>query len=216
MCTYDKHRCETLSCVLCIIFILLIIVVAIFAFFFVFVYIPDLLLHPPIPSPEFTLLGLKLYAFNFSTTNSTLTTTLQIDISCRNSNNDHAFHFDKLEVYASYMKQRITLPTTIPPSYLGSPKFTIWSPYLNGTDVPLSRDLAMALAEDETAGTVLVNVEVTGRLRLRHLFTFRNRLKVNCPRYLMLGNKKNGSDEVGSAVKNPFVDGCPVDVSKRR
>ncbi|KAK9059094.1 hypothetical protein SSX86_021713 [Deinandra increscens subsp. villosa] len=194
-----------------LIFVISILVIA----YVLIIFIPTTYLFPPTPSPHFTLHGAKLHAFNLTTT--TLTSTFQITISTRNTYMGYAFHFDKLEVYASYRKQQITLPTTIPPSYLGSPEFTIWSPFLNGTDVLLSPDLAMFLGQDETAGMMLIDVEVIGELSLKQQFdiTHRTKLKVKCPGYVMFGNK-NGSEVVvdWAAFEKPFVDGCRVEVSK--
>ncbi|KAJ0603006.1 hypothetical protein HanIR_Chr03g0145861 [Helianthus annuus] len=96
-------------------------------------------------SLSFTLLDVKLYAFNASTT----TSTLQINISYLNDDDFNGFHFDNTNVYAYYKSQQITLPTMLPPAYLEEQNFTrtaylyppvvaVWSPYLNGTEVPLS------------------------------------------------------------------------------
>ncbi|KAJ0762424.1 putative protein NDR1 [Helianthus annuus] len=62
--------------------------------------------------------------------------------------------------------------------------------------------LAMSLAEDETTGTMLINVRATGRVSWK-VGTFvpgRYRLNVNCPAYIMFEN--NNVD--GSAVQYQF------------
>ncbi|XP_076934850.1 NDR1/HIN1-like protein 1 [Bidens hawaiensis] len=144
-----------------------------------------------IPDPNFTVNDVKFYAFNLSRETSTLTSNLQITIS--SSNHDSTgIHFDQLSLYVSYRNQHITLPISFPPMYLGSTDVAVWSPYLNGTDVPLTADLVEYLAEDKT-GTMLIN-------------------KANCRAYIMFQNN-NGSNVVGSSVKNPFDnDTCDVDV----
>lgn len=73
--------------------------------------------------------------------------------------------------------------------------------------------LAMSLAQDESAGTVLVNVKAAGRVRWK-VGTFVSggyRLNVNCPAYITFGNS-NGGYAVGPAVKYQLVEGCTVDV----
>ncbi|KAF5816472.1 hypothetical protein HanXRQr2_Chr03g0134661 [Helianthus annuus] len=173
------------------------------------------------PSLTFTLLDVKLYAFNVSTTTSTLTSNLQINISCKNTRYLNGFHFDNINVYACYKSEQITLPTMLPPAYLENqnynitarkmyhdpPVITVWSPYINGTEVPVSPYLAASLVEDETAGNVSISVKVTGRLTSElGSLSRRFRLKVSCPAYIMFGNV------VGSAVKRPFAEKCHVEV----
>ncbi|KAJ0594709.1 putative Late embryogenesis abundant protein [Helianthus annuus] len=164
-----------------------------------------LILRPS--KPCFTLQDVNLYTFNLTTT---LTSYLQITISSRNPNLRIGIEYDKVDVYASYRNQQITLPTRLPPTYQGHKEVTVWSPYLNGTEVPMAPYLAMSLAEDETSRTVLINVRATGRVRWK-VGTFvsgRYRLNVNCPAYIMFEN--NNVD--GSAVKYQFVEGCHVEV----
>ncbi|KAF5775285.1 putative Late embryogenesis abundant protein [Helianthus annuus] len=170
-----------------------------------------LILRPT--KPTFTLQDITLYAFNISTTTTTLTSNLQITISSRNPNSRIGIYYDKLDVYATYRNQQITLPTMIPPTYQGHKDVNVWSPYLYGNEVPVAPYLAMSLAEDETAGTVLVNVRAIGRVRWK-VGTFVSatyRLNVNCPAYITFGNKNNGF-VVGPAVKYQVVEGCNVDV----
>ncbi|XP_076897812.1 NDR1/HIN1-like protein 1 [Bidens hawaiensis] len=166
-----------------------------------------------IPSPCFAVLDVKFYAFNLSFTS--LTSNIQITISSRHDMKAayHNFHFDQLDIYASYRNQQITLPTMIPPTNLGQHDVNVWSPFVNGTEVPLTPDLAASLAQDKIA-TMPINVEVTGRVRSKAGYvTSRHWLKVNCRAYIMFGNY-NGSNVVGSAVKNPFdlEKGCRTDV----
>ncbi|MFS7924560.1 hypothetical protein Hanom_Chr03g00274031 [Helianthus anomalus] len=182
---------------------------------FVFIGVPLLILICSLddltPSPTFTLHDFKLTTFNLSTTPTpTLTTNLLLTISARNKNYDQAFHFEKLDVYASYMDQQITPPTMFPPMYLRSPDVTLWSLSLNGTEVPVTPGLAAYLVQDVTVGNVLISVEVRGRLRSKSGSLSRGyRLKVNCREYIMF---RNDSDVIGFALKRPFVEGCDVRV----
>ncbi|KAL8196089.1 hypothetical protein R6Q57_025089 [Mikania cordata] len=158
--------------------------------------------------PNFTLQDVKLYAFNISTT---LTSNLQITISSRNPNYRIGIYYDKLNVYASYWNQQITLPTVIPPTYQG--QVSVWSPYLYGTEVPMAPYLALSLAEDQTAGMVLVTVKAAGKVRWKvgNFVSAGYRLNVNCPAYVTFG-KMDGGYVVGPDVKYQFVEGCHVEV----
>ncbi|KAK1418926.1 hypothetical protein QVD17_28079 [Tagetes erecta] len=172
-----------------------------------------LILRPS--KPNFTLQDITLYTFNISTT---LTSTLQITISSRNPNSRIGIYYDKLNVYATYRNQQITLPTMIPPTYQGHKDVNIWSPYLYGNEVPVAPYLAASLAEDEMAGTVLINVRGAGKVRWKvgSFVSTVYRLNVNCPAYVTFGNKNinnnNGGYEVGPAVKYQLVERCNVDV----
>lgn len=79
--------------------------------------------------------------------------------------------------------------------------------------MPVAPYLADSLGQDETAGTVLINIRATGRVRWK-VGTFvsgKYRLNVNCPAYINLGSKSNGFP-VGPAVKYQLVQNCNVDV----
>ncbi|KAK1430469.1 hypothetical protein QVD17_13216 [Tagetes erecta] len=175
------------------------------------------LLNNPVPSLIFTLQDVKLYAFNVSTTKSTVTTNLQVTIFCENNNNNNVtigFHLDKVDVYASYMSQRITQPTRVPATYIGKSDDRVWSLSLVGTEVPVSPDRAVCLAQDEIAEMMLINVEVTAKIRTRYIhLRYQNRLKVYCRAYVMFGNNNDDTNVVGWDVKGSFVDKwCDVEI----
>ncbi|KAK9068111.1 hypothetical protein SSX86_012222 [Deinandra increscens subsp. villosa] len=186
--------------------IITVVIVILFVIFLIY-----LILRPS--KPSFTLQDISVYAFNISTATTTLTSNFQVTISSRNPNSRIGIYYDKLDVYATYHNQQITLPTMVPPAYQGHKDITVWSPYLYGTEVPVAPYLAVSLAEDETAGMVLVNVKAIGRVRWK-VGTFVSttyRLNVNCPAYITFGNRNNGV-VVGPAVKYQLVEGCNVDV----
>ncbi|KAI3829019.1 hypothetical protein L1987_03133 [Smallanthus sonchifolius] len=195
-----KFYYHLMAAIIAVIIIILFIILLIF-----------LILRPS--KPNFTLDDVTLYAFNISTATTTLTSNFQITISSRNPNSRIGIYYDKLDIYATYRNQQITLPTMIPPAYQGHKDVNVWSPYLYGTEVPIAPYLAVSLEEDETAGTVLVNVRAAGRVRWK-VGTFVStvyRLNVNCPAYITFGNK-NGRYAVGPAVKYQLFEGCNVDV----
>lgn len=169
-----------------------------------------LILRPS--KPHFVLQDATVYAFNVSAPNF-LTSNFQITLSSRNPNARIGIYYDKLDLYATYRNQQITLPTQLPTSYQGHKDVTVWSPFLYGTSVPVAPYLAAGLGEDQMAGTVLVNIRVYGRVRWK-VGTFisgRYHLDVNCPAFITFGNKNNGF-AVGPAVKYQLVQSCNVDV----
>ncbi|KAK1430472.1 hypothetical protein QVD17_13221 [Tagetes erecta] len=138
---------------------------------------------------------------------SSLTSDLQITIFCKNQYVE-GLHVDQIDVYASYRNQQITPLTTIPPTYLDSHDVTIWSPYLNKTTVPIDPYLAETLAQDLAAGTVVINVKATLRLRYKDAFIMvRYGVEVNCPGYVSFVNETDGN-VIGSLVKDTFIEGC--------
>ncbi|KAG8371131.1 hypothetical protein BUALT_Bualt13G0054900 [Buddleja alternifolia] len=153
-----------------------------------------------------------VYAFNLSSPNL-LTTTLQITISSRNPNDRIGIYYDKIDVYAAYHSQQITLPTLLPATYQGHKDIAVWSPFTYGNAVPMAPYLAVSLNQDQMAGTVLINVKIDGRVRWK-VGTFvsgRYHLFVNCPAYINFGNKNNAI-AVGSGMKYQLIMDCHDDV----
>ncbi|KAK6138217.1 hypothetical protein DH2020_028051 [Rehmannia glutinosa] len=172
-----------------------------------------LILRPT--KPHFILQDATVYAFNLSSPNL-LTSSLQITLSSRNPNDRIGIYYDKIDVYAAYHSQQISLPTRLPPSYQGHKDITVWSPFLYGTAVPVAPYLAVSLSQDQVAGTVLVNIRVDGRVRWK-VGTFisgKYHLYVNCPAYIDFGNRNNNNNAVvvGSAMKYQLIMDCHVDV----
>ncbi|XP_052178252.1 NDR1/HIN1-like protein 1 [Diospyros lotus] len=174
------------------------------------IFLVWLILRPT--KPRFILLDATIYAFNISGPNF-LTSNLQVTLSSRNPNARISIYYDKLDVYAAYRSQQITLPTLLPADYQGHKDINVWSPFLYGNAVPIAPYLADVLAQDQMAGTLLINVRINGRVRWK-VGTFisgRYHLYVNCPAYISFGDKNNGVP-VGPAVKYQLVQNCHVDV----
>uniref|UniRef100_A0A6V7QX54 Late embryogenesis abundant protein LEA-2 subgroup domain-containing protein n=1 Tax=Ananas comosus var. bracteatus TaxID=296719 RepID=A0A6V7QX54_ANACO len=75
--------------------------------------------------------------------------------------NDHiGIYYDRVDVYASYKYQQITLSSVLPPVYQGHNDIDVWSPYLYGAAVPVAPYLADALQQDCAAGFLLVHVKI--------------------------------------------------------
>lgn len=142
---------------------------------------------------------------------------LQVTLSSRNPNDRVGVFYDRVDVYATYRGQQITLPTMLPPTYQGHKDVDVWSPFIYGNTVPVAPYVAAALGEDQVTGRVLVNVKVDGRVRWKvgTWVSGRYHLYVNCPAYIVFGcNRVNscGGIAVGSGVKFQLVQSCHVDV----
>ncbi|XP_047937679.1 NDR1/HIN1-like protein 1 [Salvia hispanica] len=170
-----------------------------------------LILRPT--KPHFILQDATVFAFNLSGP-SLLTATFQITLSARNPNARIGVYYDRLDVYAAYHSQQITLPMRLPPSYQGHKDITVWSPFVYGREVPVAPYLATSLGQDELTGTVLIHVRVDGRVRWK-VGTFISgsyHLYVSCPAYINFGHKYDGITAVGSGIKYQLLMDCNVDV----
>lgn len=162
--------------------------------------------------PAFVLQDATVYAFNLSSPN-TLTSRLQVTLSSRNPNDKIGIYYDRLDVYASYRGQQISLATMLPASYQGHKDINVWSPYLYGNAVPISPYLCDSLTQDLNTGMVLVDIKINGKVRWR-VGTFvssRYHLNGNCPAYISFGQKSKGIGNEG-AVKYQFVQKCHIEV----
>ncbi|GAB4859829.1 hypothetical protein Ancab_011309 [Ancistrocladus abbreviatus] len=170
-----------------------------------------LILRPT--KPSFILQDATVYAFNVSQQPSLLTTAFQVTISSRNPNARIGVYYEKLDVYASYMNQQITLPTLLPSAYQGHNDVIVWSPFLYGNSVPVAPYLAMSLIQDQNAGLVLVNIKIDGRVKWKvgTWISGKYHLWVNCPAYITFGSGGNGIP-VGPAIKYQLASSCRVDV----
>ncbi|XVF07555.1 hypothetical protein REPUB_Repub06bG0149300 [Reevesia pubescens] len=163
--------------------------------------------------PRFILQDTTVYAFNTSTQNF-LTSSFQVTVSSRNSNDRIGIYYDRLTIYATYMNQQITLRTSIPPTYQGHNEMTVWSPFIYGNMVPIAPDYSATLGSEQAAGSVFVMIKINGRVRWK-VGTFvsgRYHLYVRCPAYINFGSKSNGVAVGENAVKYQFVTRCSVSV----
>uniref|UniRef100_A0A0E0R4G5 Late embryogenesis abundant protein LEA-2 subgroup domain-containing protein n=1 Tax=Oryza rufipogon TaxID=4529 RepID=A0A0E0R4G5_ORYRU len=104
--------------------------------------------HPRFFLQDATLRQLDL---SNSSTSGVLSTALQVTVASRNPNDRVGVYYDRLDVYASYKYQQITLAASLPPVYQGHGDVDVWSPVLSGPDVPFAPYLGDALAKDVAA-----------------------------------------------------------------
>lgn len=175
--------------------------------------------------PRFVLQDATVYAFNLSSTGftpsptaptpNTLTLTMQVTLSAFNPNNRIGIYYTKLDAYASYRGQQVSLATALPPTYQGHRDTAVWSPFLYGAAVPVSPYMLEVLQQDKTSGGVLVNVKVNGRVKWKvgTWVSGRYHVYVNCPAYIRLaGNRDDAIGVAGPAVKFQLFQSCIVDV----
>ncbi|XP_020080735.1 NDR1/HIN1-like protein 12 [Ananas comosus] len=204
-CSCSKDDCESRK-IWCIVAWFVVSLAVLFGFIILIIY---LILHPS--KPHYELDGTTVSNLTLSPDHYFLSVTVQITLTTSNPNDRVGIYYDKLDVYAVYKEQQITAPVLLPVSYMGHEDVAVWSPYLIGTDVPLTPGLAAALADDEAAGILLINVKVDGTLRWKvgswvsaHYYIF-----VNCPAFLTVDNG-NG---VGPALYHfQQMSTCSVEV----
>jgi hypothetical protein len=163
--------------------------------------------------PRFILQDATVYAFNLSTPNL-LTSNFQVTVSARNPNDKIGIYYDRLDVYATYRNQQITLRTAIPPTYQGHKDINVWSPFIYGTQVPVAPYNSLALGQDQANGAVQLTIKIDGRVRWK-VGTFisgRYHLYVRCPAYITFGTRNTGVIVGDNAVKYQLVTNCGVSV----
>ncbi|EOA21564.1 hypothetical protein CARUB_v10001972mg [Capsella rubella] len=178
--------------------------VAAFAVFLVWA-----ILHPH--GPRFVLQDVTINEFNITQPNY-LTLNLQVTVSSRNPNDKIGIFYDRLDIYASYRYQEVTIARLLPTTYQGHKEVTVWSPVLIGTAVPVAPYLSPSLNEDGIAGLVLLNIKIDGRVRWKvgSWVSGGYRLHVNCPAFISYPRQLVGG--AGPAMKYQLVQRCAVDV----
>ncbi|KAJ9188624.1 hypothetical protein P3X46_000004 [Hevea brasiliensis] len=163
--------------------------------------------------PTFILQDATVNDLSLSGSNC-LTSHIQVAISTKNPNERIGIYHEKLDIYASYRNQQITLATELPRSYQGHKEIIIWSPFLYANAVPISPYLAATLGQDFNAGAVLVNIKIDGTLKWKvgSWISGKYRINVNCPAYMTFGDRIHGINN-GVGIKYQFAQGCSVEVA---
>ncbi|CAN8278956.1 unnamed protein product [Cochlearia groenlandica] len=187
------------------------VVIAIIIIILITIFLVWVILKPT--KPRFILQDATVFAFNVSQPNL-LTTNFQITVATRNPNSKIGIYYDRLHVYATYRNQQITLRTAIPPVYQGHKEDNVWSPFVYGTDVPVSPYNAVALEEERGSGIVRLMVRADGRVRWKvgAFITGKYHIHVRCPALINIGNKAAGVIVGDNAVKYSLVTKCSVNV----
>ncbi|AQK58042.1 NDR1/HIN1-like protein 1 [Zea mays] len=123
-----------------------------------------------------------------------LSTAAQVTVASRNPNGRVGVYYDRLDVYATYKYQQVTLASRLPAVYQGHGDVDVWSPVLAGPAVPFAPFLADALAKDLAAGYLVLQLRIDGRVRWKvgswvsghyHMF-------VTCPAYFISSGAGSG------------------------
>lgn len=171
--------------------------------------------------PSFILREATVYVFNISTSPdpySTLTTTMQVTVSSKNSMDRVGIYYQKLDIYATYRSQQITIPTLLPTAYQGTNEISEWSPFLYGTAVPVWPGLLVILQQDLNVGGVLLNVKINGNIKwqVSTWISGNYQLNVNCPAYIKFGDQPNPGPGIPSGpvplMKFELAQSCSVNV----
>ncbi|KAF8392022.1 hypothetical protein HHK36_022362 [Tetracentron sinense] len=147
-----------------------------------------LILRPT--KPRFTLQDATIYAFNPSSA-SLLNSSIQVTIISRNPNDKLGIYYGELDVYATYRNQQITLSTKLPPTYQGHKTSKFWSPLLMSSSIPVESYIGVLLSQDQSAGMVVVNIEIDGRVRWKvgSWKSGRFHLHFRCPANITFGDR---------------------------
>ena len=162
--------------------------------------------------PKFYLQDASVYAFNVSSPDNLLSSTIQVTISTHNPNARVGIYYDRVDVFASYKYQQITPVTTVPPFYQGQNDVDLWSPYLYAVSVPVAPHLAEAISQDQSSGFLLVHVKIEGRIRWKmgSWVSGHYDLFVTCPAFLSSQSGKGVGDL--PVIKFQQISTCSVDV----
>lgn len=192
--SWKRHKVfrRLFACLLCLIIVVLLVILIIW-----------LVLRPS--KPKFYLQDATVGQFNLSDANF-LSSIIQVTISSRNPNDRIGIYYDRLDVYADYKGQQITAATALPPGYQGQDDFNVWSPYLNGNNVPLAPYLAVAAGQEESAGFILIYIKIDGRLRWKvgTWISGHYHVNINCPAFFTVAS--------GKEFRFQKTSSCSVDV----
>lgn len=207
-CGHHDHDKEKLRLILVIITVFIALVLFI-------VFLVWIILLPT--KPRFVLQEATVYVFNVSTTEpSTLTTSMQITVASKNRMGKVGIYYQKLDVYATYRSQQVTMSTLLPSTYQDHNEIAVWSPFLYGNEIPVAPGLMMDLEQDQNVGAVLLNIRINGcvKWKVGTWISGKYNLNVNCPAYIKFGGfNPNGGITVGPVMKfESVVQGCSVDV----
>lgn len=171
-CEREKLCRRIFGCILTVIILILLTILIVW-----------LVLRPA--KPRFYLRDVTLTQFNL-TAPGFLGVSAQITISSKNPNDRIGIYYDRLDAYAVYKGQQVTVPSALPRGYQGHEDIAVWSPTLYGTAVPVAPYLSDALSQDQSAGVLLVSFRVGGRLRWKvgSWTSGRYHLFVNCPAFM--------------------------------
>uniref|UniRef100_A0A5B7A825 Putative NDR1/HIN1-like protein n=1 Tax=Davidia involucrata TaxID=16924 RepID=A0A5B7A825_DAVIN len=136
-------------------------------------------LHPT--KPEFSLKEADIYQLNLSGPHL-LNSSIQLTLLSKNPNKKVGIYYDKLQVYASYKGQQITVDTPLPPFYQGHEDSNVLTASLVGAGLPVAPSFGYEVGSDQTVGKLVLSLKVNGRIRWKvgTWVSGRYRININC------------------------------------
>lgn len=138
--------------------------------------------------PEFTLKEAAIYQLSLSGPNL-LNSSIQLTLLSKNPNQKVSIYYDELQVYAAYKGQQITVDTFFPSFYQGHQDTNLLTASLVGAGLPVASSFNYEVGRDKTAGKLVLNLKVNGRIRWKvgTWVSGRYRINVNCLAVMALG-----------------------------
>ncbi|KAJ6764646.1 NDR1/HIN1-LIKE PROTEIN 26 [Salix koriyanagi] len=146
-----------------------------------------LILRPT--KPEFSLKETDIYQLSLSGSNL-LNSSIQLTLLSKNPNQKVGIYYDELQVYAAYKGQQITVDSPLPPFYQGHQDSNLLTASLVGAGLPVAPSFNYEVGRDQTAGKLVLNLRVNGRIRWKvgTWVSGRYRINVSCLAVLALGS----------------------------
>jgi len=184
--SHDSHsscnRKIVIWTILIILFLILLVILLVWA-----------ILQPS--KPRFVLQDATVFNFNVSgNPPNLLTSNFQFTLSSRNPNDKIGIYYDRLDVYASYRSQQITLPSPMLTTYQGHKEVNVWSPFVGGYSVPVAPYNAFYLDQDHSSGAIMLMLHLDGRVRWKvgSFITGKYHLHVRCHALINFGSSAAG------------------------
>ncbi|OMO97793.1 Late embryogenesis abundant protein, LEA-14 [Corchorus olitorius] len=159
---------------------------AVFTSVLAFIFIIWLILHPS--KPQFSLKEADIYQLNLSGPHL-LNSSIQLTLLSKNPNKKVGIYYDELHAYASYKGQQITVDSSLPPFYQGHEESNLLTASLEGTGLPVAPSFGYEVGRDQTAGRIILNLKVNGKLRWKvgTWVSGKYRFNVNCISVMAFG-----------------------------
>ncbi|KAG5233620.1 NDR1/HIN1 protein [Salix suchowensis] len=111
-------------------------------------------------------------------------------LSLSNPNQKVGIYYDELQVYAAYKGQQITVDSPLPPFYQGHQDSNLLTASLVGAGLPVAPSFNYEVGRDQTAGKLVLNLRVNGRIRWKvgTWVSGRYRINVSCLAVMALGS----------------------------
>ncbi|XP_054799339.1 NDR1/HIN1-like protein 26 [Prosopis cineraria] len=144
-----------------------------------------LILRPS--KPQFSLKDLDIYQLNLS--GPYLNSSIHLSLLSKNPNQKVGIYYEDFQVYATYKSQQITMDSSLPPFYQTQQESNLLSASLLGNGIPVSPSLGYEVARDRSAGRLVLNVKINGKLRWKvgTWVSGRSRFNVNCVSFVAFG-----------------------------